>query len=277
MKLPTETVAQCPCGNVASTLVRKFTFWSPLELRRCNACGLLMVSPRLTEDAMHYVFSETYFDPLTPEVWGKRRHRIFGEVLEILQKRGVKTVFDVGAAFGHFVRFARQSGLTAVGSDLSDNAVKIAHGLGVELYSGRLAELRIPAHSFDSVVSLDTFYYTPDPKTELEAIRSILKPGGTLVLRLRNCRTTNIPSQHLWGFTPDSITALLDRHGWSVEEVLPAAYSASVAEPVHAMFVGVNKILRKASQRVPILTHSFHIVARPQNSPKSLGPSIARL
>lgn len=264
MKLPTETVVTCPCGSVESSLLREFVFWSPMALRRCDACGLLLTSPRLTKESMHFVFSRHYFDTSTLEQWGKRRKRVFRDVVRILERHGSESVFDVGAAFGHFVRYAQRAGLAASGSDLSDDAVRVAREqLGVELQAGCIEDLEIPSHSFDAVVSLDTFYYAADPRAELSAIRRVLRPGGMLVLRLRNCWSTDIPYQHLWGFTPASAANLLKREGWTVEEMLPASYSDSVLRPFHVALVWLNGALRKISRRVPIMTHSFTVVATP--------------
>ncbi len=272
--LPTERVNTCPCGSSETTFLKEFVFWSQLGLRRCDSCGLFIVSPRLTKDAMRYVFRDHYFDYSNLEVWGKRRKRVFADIVHALKSRGVQNVFDVGAAFGHFVRYAEKSGLRASGSDFSDNAVKVARQrFGVALHAGSLGDLSLSRGSFDAVVSLDTFYYVADPHAELDAIRTLLRPNGVLVLRLRNCRRSQLPSQHLWGFTPKSISSLLERAGWRVEQCLPASYSASPLQPFHVLIVWANRILRRAFGRTPILTHSFNIIARPAAALKSPPPT----
>ncbi len=280
--MPIARVNRCPCGSSETRLLGRFVFWNLLGLRECDRCGLLLVSPRLSNDAMRSVFAEHYFDYTNLKVWGERRAKVFADVLQILRSRGVRNVFDVGAAFGHFVKYAQEMGLEAAGSDISPEAVEVGREqLGVKLYAGTLDELSLQDESLDAIVSLDAFYYVPEPRAELDAMRRLLKPGGVIVLRLRNClwsrvrahiarfRAVNrpvLPAQHLWGFTPQSITHLLEISGWQVEECQPAAYSMSLFVPLQAAAITLNRVLRQAWHGAPILTRNFNVVARRANA-----------
>ena len=279
--MPIARVDRCPCGSSETKFLGRFVFWNLLGLRECARCGLLLVSPRLTKEAMRSVFTEHYFDYEKLNVWGERRGKVFTDVLRILKSRGVRSVFDVGAAFGHFVKYAQERGLEAAGSDISPKAVEVGREqLGVKLYAGTLDELSLLDESVDAIVSLDAFYYVPEPRAELDAMRRLLKPGGVIVLRLRNClwsralariarfRAVNrsvLPAQHLWGFTPQSITHLLETSGWRVEECQPAAYSMSLFAPLQTAATTLNRVLRRAWHGAPILTRNFNVVARRAN------------
>jgi len=276
--VPIARVDRCPCGSAHTTLLNRFVFWNLLGLRECNRCGLLFVSPRLTEEAMHSVFAEHYFDYADLKVWGERREKVFAGVLEILCSRGVHKVFDVGAAFGHFVRYAKDRGLEAAGSDLSAKAVEVGREqLGVDLHSGSISELDLPDASVDAVVSLDAFYYVADPRAELDAMRRLVKSSGVIVLRLRNALLSRVlarapryrkvnrpamPAEHLWGFTPQSISRLLEGSGWTVEGCQPADYSMSAFAPLQSAAITLNRLARRGWRGAPILTRSFNVVAR---------------
>ena len=139
--MPIARVDRCPCGSTETRLLRRFVFWNLLGLRECDRCGVLLVSPRLTKEAMRSVFAEHYFDYANLRVWGERRGEIFADVLRALRSRGVRKVFDVGAAMGHFVKYAQEMGLDAAGSDISSKAVEVGREqLGVELYVGTIDE-----------------------------------------------------------------------------------------------------------------------------------------
>ena len=279
--MPIVGVDRCACGSTETTLRSRFVYWNLLGLRECDTCGVLFVSPRLTEEAMRSVFAEHYFDYADLKEWGERRRKVFADVLPLLESRGVRKVFDVGAAFGHFVRYAQDRGLEAAGSDISAKAVEVGREqLGVELHAGTLADLALPPESVDAVVSLDAFYYVADPRAELDAIRRLVRPAGIVVLRLRNGLVSRLlarlagfrkigpsalPAPHLWGFTPKSVTRLLEASGWRVEECQPAAYSASPFAPLQSGAITINRLVRRRWRGAPILTRSFTVVARRAN------------
>jgi SAM-dependent methyltransferase len=279
--MPIEHVHRCPCGSTETTLLGRFVFWNLLGIRECDKCRLLFVSPRLSKEVMRSVFAEHYFDYMDLKVWGERRRRVFADVLQLLKSRGVAKVFDVGAAFGHFVKYAQERGLQAAGSDISAKAVEVGREqLGVDLHAGALADLTLPEESVDAVVSLDSFYYVADPRAELEAMRRLVKPGGIIVLRLRNSlwsrvlarvagfrtiKGSALPAPHLWGFTPQSISHLLEVSGWRVEECQPAAYSISAFGPVQSVAIALNRVARRGWRGAPIFTRSFNVVARRVN------------
>jgi SAM-dependent methyltransferase len=274
---PIERVERCGCGSLSHEPLGRFVFWNLLGLRRCRDCGLLFVSPRPTEEAMGRIFNEHYFDYRDPDHWGSRRVRIFEDVTRLIRRAGCRRVFDIGAAYGHFLRWLRDRGISAAGCDLSAGAADWGRReLGVELQAGRIETLDLPAAAFDGVVALDTFYYVADPARHLQAIHRILAPGGHLVLRLRTnvlaawrarraARRTIGPSvlplPHLWGFTPRTASRLLAIHGFRTVLCEAAAGSRGPFSPVERVGVALNRAAARLG-RVPPLCLSFNLVAR---------------
>lgn len=274
---PLERVERCCCGSARHALLCRFVFWNLLGLRECRDCGTLFVSPRLTADAIRRVFNDYYFDPADVEFWGERRAPVFRDVLRSLERLGCRSVFDVGAAYGHFVAFAERAGLRAAGCDLAEPAVRWGRErLGVDLRSGAVGELPPSTERFDCVVSLDTLYYAPDPAATLDAMRALLRPGGYVFLRLRNGRgvaararregrqpvgRSVIPGEHVWAFTPRSAARLLARHGFELVGLEPAAYSRHPLGLFFRAGLAVNRWARQWTA-APVLTRSFDIVGR---------------
>lgn len=275
---PIETVARCACGSSTSEHLCRFIYWNLLGLRQCRRCGLVFVSPRPTRRAIQRIFSRFYFRERDPEFWGHRRLPIFREVLEQLVRLGCNTVFDVGAAYGHLIEFLRRQGMQASGCDVSQSAVAWGRNhLGVELHPARIDELRCPPESVDAVTCLDTLYYTPDPAAELLAMWRLLRPGGYVILRLRNYRGIErrakregrkpvgralLPAPHLWAFTPPTISRVLQSCGFTVVVCEPAAYSATRFGLPFAIVQRANRLVARAAPDAPILTRSFNVVAR---------------
>ena len=276
--MPIERVEECPCGSRESTLLCHFIFWNLLGLRQCHVCRLVFVSPRLARQAVSRLFNEFYFSDSGPEFWDRRRIPIFKDILRLLRRYGCRSVFDVGAAFGNFLAMATKEGIEAAGCDISEAAVKWGREkLGVNLYPGTLAELGLPANSVDCVVSLDTFYYVADPLAELRAMRRVVKPGGYVILRLRNSLLTVarakhrgkkpvgravIPAQHLWALTPETAANLFRLCDFEVKACEPAAYSRTLLTPFDALVVQASRLLAGPRLRWPILTAGFNIVGQ---------------
>lgn len=285
-RVPIEEVRQCCCGSGDHVRLCRFVFWNLLALRECRGCGSMFVSPRLTPAAMARIFDEDYFDPTNAQFWGRRRLPVFADVLRLLRGLGCRSVFDVGAAYGHFVQFASRNGLRAAGCDVSRTAVAWGREhLGVEVHAATIDEVDLPEGSFDAVASLDALYHSPDPRADLRAMRRLVAPGGVVVLRLRNGWKTQrralregrkeigrepLPAGHLWAFTPRSIGVLAARVGLEVVLVEPAAYSRTPARPLQALWTRVD---RAASARglSRIRTQSFNVVLR-RPAPRPGGP-----
>jgi SAM-dependent methyltransferase len=276
--MPIEHVRRCPCGGTRSRLLNRFIFWNLLATRRCDDCGALFVSPRLTAGVFRALFNESYFDHRNLDFWGGRRIPVFADALRLLRRYRARSVFDVGCAYGHFVKHARDHGLRATGCDISASAVRIGRKrFGLDLIASGVAQLNDRVGQFDFVVSLDTLYYAHDPARDLTSMRRLVPPGGRLLLRLRNALPSLVrarfqraeavgesilPAEHLWGFTPRSARVILEKNGWDVELCEPAAYSRSRSSAMLGALVRIHRGARAVFGRLPILTHSFNVVAR---------------
>ncbi len=102
-----------------------------------------------------------------------------------------KTVADLGCGFGWFCRWAAQAGAAAVsGYDLSENMIARARqestGMPITYTVADMAELAMPADTFDLVYSSLAFHYVEDFSRLLGAIRQGLRSGGHLVFSIEH-------------------------------------------------------------------------------------------
>lgn len=276
MEIERSTV--CPCGSSESVALSRFVFWNLLGYRQCRRCSLVFVSPHLTAASLQRLFSEAYFDPGHPEVWGQRREPIFADAAALLARLGSRTVLDVGAAYGHLVHYLARRGIRAVGCDIASFAVEWGRrNLGVDIREGSVADVAPSLSPVDAVICFDALYYSPVPQADLAHMRRVLKSGGHLIIRLRNpgpalararlearklVGRPVIPAEHLFAFSPKTITPLLEAHGFRVLEIQPAAYSRTPLGATLQAATWINRSLRRGFSRIPVLTRSFTVLAQ---------------
>jgi SAM-dependent methyltransferase len=198
------------CGSPQSD-----TRYGPSEFHECRTCGLARVVGY--DGRTDYWDTKQTADPY----WTAAKRRYFLSALDMLP-RG--RLLDLGGGVGEFASVAIEAGWDAYSYDLSPDATAAAQE---RIGSRALAEA---ASGFDLVTLWCVIAHVPDPGALLEAVRSALKPGGTLWLTTPNFafqrryarllaaagRPLNFGpgDDHIWHFTADSLRRLLEAHGF---------------------------------------------------------------
>jgi SAM-dependent methyltransferase len=102
------------------------------------------------------------------------------------------------------------------------------HGLDVMV--GQLTEVDIPDASFDVVTMWHVLEHMPHPRTTLQEVARILRPGGLLVLTcpivdsweartFGPCWSGYDVPRHLYTFSRKTLGRLFDECGWHYQEV----------------------------------------------------------
>jgi 2-polyprenyl-3-methyl-5-hydroxy-6-metoxy-1,4-benzoquinol methylase len=236
------------CGSERRTL--KFRD-GPFEVVTCSDCGLVYVTPRLQGQALVDIYDEGYWKSNNPKVRGYADYaRESALYLKTFQKRmalvnrwlvPAARILDVGCAAGYFLRIVKQFGHDVHGVELSEAIAKEAvAALGTDrVHIGTLddavAAMDYQPQSFDLITLWDVIEHIPNPQAVLHRIRTLLKPGGRLLLETQNVASRWARwlgprwhhykhHEHLYHFTPATITRLLDDCGFAVRE-LGAAYA----------------------------------------------------
>jgi SAM-dependent methyltransferase len=214
------------------------------ELKKCLHCQACFVFPLPSSDAVTASFEDSAaLDESALESGFRRnRERVLSRIAEYIQGRKQEgSILDVGCFTGLFLkRFFNKPGWQAWGVELSRRAAEKAAENGVRVHAGKIQCAGIVEDSFDIVSVLDAFYYFPKPQSELAEFRRVLKSDGMLILELpfassRIWRTSTRlgrllsgakihllqSSDHLFYYTPKSISHLLESCGFRVEAILP--------------------------------------------------------
>jgi len=176
------------------------------------------------------------------------------EVLDVLAPADGERMVEVG--FGHGSALAEIAGASPraelAGIDVSDDAARVAaRRCRVALAAGRLdlrvgdgADLPWPDATFDKAFAVHTVYFWSDPLRNLRELRRVLRPGGLLVLGLRERSPAAIasfppPTYHF--YSDDELAAFLRTAGFGEVDVRMARSGAgdlrivvSLAQSAHS-------------------------------------------
>jgi len=183
----------------------------------CSRCGLEFWHPLKHGGKAFYDTSQGY-DIVERDVsWG---HRQFLEHLPI--KKG--TLLDIGCGQGDFLAEACAAGFDIWGVDLAPRNVefiKNVRGITNHVYCEDLGNFvkREDIPKFDVITLFEVIEHLDAPKELLEKVRTILKPGGYLVMSTPNIERVGGPTES-WDVPPNHLTRW-SRH--SLEKLLSVA------------------------------------------------------
>lgn len=232
--MPLEVVRCLICGASARVPVcRKFN----LDVVRCRQCGFVYANPRLAKDDLWTRYSSTYFwDEYLPSYgvhdgrfdlrdFDIRYHAMLAMVAARVPPPG--SLFEIGAGAGFFLKAAERAGWTVAGTEILEAAIGFAGDrLGLELGREAAEQLAAPAGSADVVAMFEVIEHLLDPRIVLEKVRSVLRPGGLVVLSTPNFNSLSrralgagwavlSPAEHVYYFTKGSLRQLLTQAGFS--------------------------------------------------------------
>jgi SAM-dependent methyltransferase len=197
--LPKRT--ECPwCGSPA--LRRRLSSGDHVQgkpgrfhLDQCTGCGHLFQNPRLNEAGLDFYYRD-FYDGLGEETTakmfaGKGSTKRFKLSARALRAHGDPSRWlDVGTSHGHFCVAAAEElpGTVFDGLDLSESVESAAaEGRISRAYRGLFTELAEEmAGRYEAVSMFHYLEHTLDPREELAAARTALKPGGHLMIEVPN-------------------------------------------------------------------------------------------
>ena len=140
----------------------------------------------MAPDSYHEAVWEALPEGLEPAHASLRRAFLLAHVRALRGADGAPPrVLDVGCGEGHFTAELTREGATAVGADVSLQALRRAHARHPELQLRALppqGEWPFPDASFDAVWAGETVEHVADTAAWLSEVRRVLRPSGALLL-----------------------------------------------------------------------------------------------
>jgi SAM-dependent methyltransferase len=225
----------------------------------CSGCGNAFVPAALVPHDLEDLYSKAYFegDHATgyPGYLADSALLLenFRSRLGLIDEVGApgRRLLDVGAAYGIFLKAAREAGWDASGVEIApDCALEAARISGTSVACGDFVDVPLSG-SYDVIVMLDVIEHFRDPRASVARAFELLSPGGLLVIetgdleapwaRLLGERWYFLdPPQHLFYFSRAGLTALLRRSGFSGEiQIQRPGRRVSVANICFKLAAGV--------------------------------------
>ena len=258
----------CLCGRKGQNV---YAVDGDRQIVKCH-CGMCFVYLEYSHEELYSIYGTHYFESKDPKI-GYANYLSLSPILysiaemhlDIIEKLSEKgNLLDVGCATGEFLEVAKKRGWTSYGIEISEYGSNICKQKGLNVSRGILGKTDLPENYFDVITAVDVLEHTPDPYTELLIVNRFLKEGGLMCLSLPNFGSLRAmierkdwwafysSREHLYFFTPKTITALLKKAGFTVIYLR----TASIDITLYFLLNFIKKIIiNKATHDTPNISY----------------------
>ena len=251
------------CGNIEN----KFLFDGKDRLHgkegnfsyvKCVKCGLVYMNPQIDLKELTGFYPNNYAPhqskPSMPKQLkknGRKKSPLPESVFRNLNKNSI--LLDVGCGNGHFLNETKQlTNCQTCGVDLSKTAVKMAKdSYDLDIFCGTITEAPFENNSFDLITAWSYLEHVPNPSEVLAKINDLLKQGGDCIISCPNFESINAKlfgdkwyhldcPRHLYIYSPKTLTALLEKNGFAIKEIIHEKSSKGLLCSLQYYFYGDN-------------------------------------
>ena len=255
----TDTQGQRPtfvcrhCGAHRSIVRYRFAEYDKV-IRECSSCHLMVLDPMPSEDELHAVYNEGYFeneqlsaadpahvygyeDYISERINKQKGYRGICEQVNrfLLSPRPRAKLLDYGCGLGFFLDAAFELGFDVEGVEFNEYALGyIRQRYRYPVHSP--GEFN-PSDSYDVLTMFDVIEHLREPFEMLDTAHGLLAEDGLLVVstmdstsvtsRLMGKRLEDFRriSEHLFFFDRSNLASILGKHGFDVLKVASIGHS----------------------------------------------------
>lgn len=228
-------------GNSFKKILTDIITWEhpgKFNIVKCNSCGLLFLSPRpVSNEIIKFYPKKSYWGKDITSSEGQNKYREDGEKAYaplyslILSHKKEGKILDIGAGTGLFLAKFADKKWQVDGIEFSKDAVAYAKKTyAITLKTGDFLDYKFLEKSFDVVTLNNSLEHLYDPLGTLKQIYKILKDDGILLITVPNIESIGMkifsanwyplqPPRHLYHFSPSTISAALEKTGFSITEI----------------------------------------------------------
>ena len=232
---------------------------------------MLVTSP-VPSNLDKYYLSENYIShtdskkSLFDKVYQLVKNHTLKKKLKLINsfKTEEKTILDVGAGTGDFLKVCKTGGWKITGIEPSDKAREYAESKNIVLYENLN---QVENNQFDVITLWHVLEHIPNLVEYIKQLKKLLKPNGVLIIAVPNHKSFDakhykefwaaydVP-RHLWHFSKTAISKLFSLVDMNVEKILPMKfdsyyvsllsenYKTKKSRPFNAFFIGLQSNLK---------------------------------
>ncbi len=206
------------------------------ELLYDETLDMLVTSPQPVNIEKYYE-TDNYIShsdgegTLLEKVYQSIKKRNLQKKVALIEKytKDHKTLLDVGAGTGDFLRYAKNKAWKVFGTEPNANARKLASQKGIDL-EGDLDNIR--GMKFSVITLWHVLEHLPNLKEDIERLSHMLEEEGTLIVAVPNFKSYDakyygrfwaaydVP-RHLWHFSRTAMARLFLKQGMELKKVKP--------------------------------------------------------
>jgi 2-polyprenyl-3-methyl-5-hydroxy-6-metoxy-1,4-benzoquinol methylase len=206
------------------------------DIRRCRQCAFEFTSPQFTPHDYERIYSS--IPPAPDGSTAREQQRRFTNLARRVRRDVQQGRFlDFGCGDGSFCRFLPE--FHGVGFELRADEARWGDGVYYgTLDRARHTETAFADRSFDFAVAWDVLEHLPEIERDMASLLALLKPGGflfvtvpnvaSLLARMQGSRWNCRLLEHLWYFSPETLSRFLTRLGFRQRYIAAWAYPTSL-------------------------------------------------
>jgi SAM-dependent methyltransferase len=246
--LPAGIVNSCPiCSSSVHPWRTKVTSHGDFAITRCAECGYAFVNPRPTLQCLMEFYSTrghggpaavSLSEIAAREAAHPNSTRDAGRIIQTTRRlvsdlsgRSPARLLDIGCGYGFFSAEAIRQGFDVTALELAETERSMARQIaGLTPIAESFESFQAASRSFHAILMSHVLEHALDVNEWVRKAGSLVAPGGVLAIALPNFGSFLrlalqeedpyvCPPAHLNYFSARSLSLLLKRHGFNVEQI----------------------------------------------------------
>lgn len=237
----------------------------------CENCGLCFLNPQNAQEDYTRYYSDhgitTSINPDPREEFNNETEKQYHKEYELIAEYIDRTlqfpdlkieILDIGAGKGNFLYAFNKLGYSnLIGLELSEKLISYADTIfGQKIIKGSLERNDLPKENYDLILATSMLDHLCDPLYGLLQMRSLLKVGGYLFVRVHNIKDMVLRKGvnaffkfvHIYNFSENSLSNLIRMAGFEIYnlKIHPSLLEhSSLLSPANYRLGMINIIAKK--------------------------------